>query len=310
MVNRPENQWIGGDFIKLKAVAEELRLLGVEVDIFEMETLGMNEWYGVESYDIVHTWNFSMLWSKYAIWLGGKKKKKLVSSMIYHDTDVFIDYKLQQVMMDHMDACIYETESEIERVKKHLTPKNSHIIPNGVDSWWFEPDEGNVPFEGYVLTVGRIEPNKGQLATAEACRELGLQYVCIGEITDQVYAEKCLAQGAMLYPAMTKEKLKRWYKNCAVYAQVSKSETWGMAVDEAGTQGARLVLSTGFERQDIPDAVYCDHDNTNLITQALQQALSQPRGERFKLQLKKRTWKKHAQEILKIYKEILKQTNE
>lgn len=302
MVNRPSKDWVGGDAIKLEAITKELRLLGIEVDILELQTLGMDEWYGVENYDIVHTWNFSMLWSKYAVWLAVRKKKKIVSSMIYHDTDIYIPYNLQQVMMDSMDACIYETENEIERVKRHLKPINSFVIPNGVDSWWFEPDDTNVPLKDYVLTVGRIEPNKGQLATAQACRDLGLQYVCIGEVVDKEYANNCLAQGAILYPAKKREKLKAWYKNCKVYAQVSKSETWGMAVDEAGTQGVPIVVSTGFERQDIPDAVYCDYNSSDLIAKAIQSAT---KSKNFQAQLKKNTWKKHAKEIIKIYKQII-----
>lgn len=305
MVNRPEHQWVGGDFIKLKSVAVALRKLGLEVDILELEKLGMEHWFGVDKYDIVHTWNFSMIWSKYAIWLGGKKKRKLVASMVYHDTEFFIPYEHQQVMMDHMDACIYETESEVERVKRHLTPKNTFIVPNGIDAWWFQPTREKVPLKDFVLTVGRIEPNKGQLEVAQACKELGLTYVCIGGVAVPEYANSCLKEGAIIYPAMSQEELKPWYKACKVYVQASSTETWGMAVDEAGSQGAKLVVSTGFERKDIPDAVYCQHGDKQSITDSIRQAISQKGSKRFQLQLKERTWDKHAEEILGIYESIV-----
>jgi glycosyltransferase involved in cell wall biosynthesis len=305
MVNRPEKNWTGGDFIKLKKVTAELNKLGVRADILELEKLGMNEWYGVEEYDIVHTWNFSMPWSKYAVWLGGKKKKKVVASMIYHDTEVFIPYNFQQIMMDHMDACIYETESEIERVERHLVPKNSYILPNGLDSDWFKDSSEKVPLNDYVLTVGRIEPNKGQLEAALACKELGLAYVCIGEPAVAEYAKEVASAGAVIYPALSQEKLKPWYKDCSVYIQPSSTETWGMAVDEAAAQGAKVVVSTGFERKSIPGAVYCIHGNEESIAHSIRQALSQERDRTFQAQLKKRTWEKYAKELIKIYEEIV-----
>jgi glycosyltransferase involved in cell wall biosynthesis len=304
-VNRPKNNWTGGDFIKLEKVTDELNKLGVQCDILELETLGMDEWYGVESYDIVHIWNFSMLWAKLATWLAVKKKKKVVFSMIYHDTDVFVPYNFQQIMMDHADACIYETETEIERVKKHLTPKNSYVIPNGIDPWWFEKEDTKVPFSQYVLTVGRIEPNKGQLEAAQACKDLGIPYICIGEPVFPEYTKDCLSYGAMIYPAMSQEKLKRWYSHATVYIQPSKSETWGMAVDEAGSQGVPVVISTTFERQNIPNVIKCTHKDVKSISKAIQQAISQKRSDRFKEELKKRTWKNHAEEVEKIYKQII-----
>lgn len=304
MVNRPEKNWVGGDWIKQRKVTEELIKLGVEVGTWEVDQIGMDEWMSVADYDIVHAWNFSMPWVKMPLYAGVKQGKKLVASMIYHDTDAFVSYEMQQALMDKMDACIYETETEVWRVKNHLNPKNTFIVGNGVDSWWFEPDEGKVPFRGYVLTVGRLEPNKGQLEVAQACRDLGLQYVCIGGQVEKEYTNQLLAQGALLYPPMEQEKLKRWYKNCAVYVQASKNETWGMAVDEAGTQGVPIVISTGFEREDIPDVIYCEHANINSITDSIQKGISQKRNEEFKLQLKKRSWEQVAKDYKKIYEEI------
>lgn len=303
LINRPKHVWTGGDYIKLEKVAEELVKLGVEVDI--SETPLISPAILMREYDIVHTWNFSMPWSKLAVWAGVKWGKKVVATMIYHDTEAYIPYNLQQVMMDHMNACIYETETEVDRVKRNLKPKNTYVVPNGVDSWWFKEDDTKVPFKDYVLTVGRIEPNKGQYEVAQACKELGLKYIMIGESVSDDYTTLCLAQGAIMYPAMDQGKLKRWYKNCIVYVQASANETWGMAVDEAGTQGVPIVISTGFERQDIPDVVLCKHGNKLSIIDAIQQAVSQKRNERFKLQLQKRNWKNCAEDYKKIYEQIL-----
>ena len=302
-INRPKNLWTGGDYIKLEKIAEELVKLGIEVDI--SETPLISPAVLMRQYDIIHTWNFSMLWSKFAVWAGVKWGKKMVASMIYHNTEAHIPYELQQTMMNHMDACIYETESEIKRVETHLIPKNTYVVPNGVDSWWFEQDDSKVPFEHYILTVGRIEPTKGQYEVAQACKELGIRYIMIGESVSEDYTTLCLSEGAMLYPAMNQDTLKKWYKNCSVYVQASSNETWGMAVDEAGTQGVPIVISTGFERQNIPDVILCKHGNKESIKEAIQKGLSQRENLSFKAELQLRTWKNCAEDYQKIYNEIL-----
>ena len=305
MANRNPSSWIGGDAIKQQKVTEELIKLGIEVGTLNADEMTLDDWNEIGKWDIVHAWNFSMSWVKLPLYAAFKMGKKMVSTMIYHDTDRFVTYEMQQEFMNRMDACIYETESEVDRVRHHLKERNTFVVPNGVDAWWFEEDKGKVPFKRYVLTVGRIEPNKGQLETAEACRDLGITYVCIGSEVDREYTDQLLAQGAVIYPPMEQKKLKRWYKNCAVYVQASKNETWGMAVDEAGTQGVPIVISTGFERNDIPDVIYCDHGNPDSITHSILEGISQKRNEGFKLQLRKRSWAHVAKAYQKIYKEII-----
>lgn len=301
-VNRPKSLWIGGDWVKMEKVAEGLRRLGAVVDISEKPLITPPG--RMESYDIVHVWNFSMPWAKFAVWAGAKWKRKVVASMVYHDTDAFIPYPHQQIMMDAMDACIYETEAEVSRAERHLSVRNTHIVPNGIDSAWFDPPNGKVPFGRYVLTVGRVEPNKGQLETAMACRKLGIRYVMIGGAVEAGYMEKCLDEGAVAYPPMDQEDLKAWYAGCSAYVQASKDETWGMAVDEAGSQGAPVVVSSGFERKDIPGAVLCEHGDAGSIGRAIREAISRGRNEAFMESLRSRTWDDVARDYMEIYKRI------
>lgn len=305
MQNRPRGNWVGGDQIKLDKIMAELAKLGVQIEFNDQPLF--TPALLLQMYDIVHVWNFSMEWTKYQVWAASKHKRKLVCSMTYHETAQFIPYDNQQIMLNALDAAIYETQGEIERVKRHMTinPDKTYIIPNGIDEWWFKENKDKVPFKDYVLTVGRIEPSKGQLEASIACKKLGLPYVIIGEVFDENYFNQCLDNGAIVYPAMKQEELQKWYKNCKVYIQPSVAETWGMAVDEAGTQGVPIVISTGFERQEIPDVVLCIHADEVSIENAIREATSKPKSEAFKKQLKKRTWKKVAKEYLKIYETIL-----
>ena len=96
-INRPENLWLGGDYIQMKRTAEELVKLGVEVDI--SETPAISPAIAMRKYDIVHTFNFSMDWSKVAVWIANLWKKKFVASMIYHEGEQFTSYKEQQIMI-------------------------------------------------------------------------------------------------------------------------------------------------------------------------------------------------------------------
>lgn len=307
MQNRPRGQWTGGDMVKLDKIMVELINLGYDVTyngqpLFTPALL-------LQDFDVVHTWNFTMEWTKYQVWAAKKHKCKLVCSMTYHETDRYTSYDNQQIMLDSLDMAIYETPGEIERVKRHLItrPEKTIVIPNGVDSWWFGKEVGKVPFEDYVLTVGRIEPSKGQLEASIACKELGKTYIMIGEITDESYFEKCIANGAIIYPSLPQKELRKWYKNCSVYIQPSVAETWGMAVDEAGTQGVPVVISTGFERKNIPEVIMCEHANVVTIKDAIGKAFIQKKNIAFRDALKKRTWKKVAQEYAKIYKKICKE---
>lgn len=300
--NRPENGWIGGDMIQLFATMREVRKKGHEVAFNDQPLI--RPALLLRSFDIVHTFNFSMSWTKYQIWAAKNANKKAICSMIYQEMEDYIPYEEQQKMLDSVDACIFLHEGEIERVKRHLKIDESkiHIVPNGIDEFWFEKQSVDPTIEEFVLTVGRIDGTKGQLETAKACKKLGIRYICIGEIIDEEYARKCELFGAVLYPPMKPNDLIRFYASCSVFVLASKTELMPLVVMEAGAQGKPIVLTKNCE-WDIP--VYRCENTKESIMENISLALAQKNNFVFRDMVKEMTWDKVGDKIIKIYEGVI-----
>lgn len=293
--NRKKGYWIGGDYIQMEATAKALRKLGVEVDISEESVVSP---VIIKRYDIVHLWNFSMPWTKYQLWVARKHKKPVVCSMIYHESDQFIPYNLQQIMLNELSAQIYLTKSEKERVARRLKPTgDTFVIPNGIDKKWFK--RGKVPKEDIVLTVGRVEPNKGQLAVARACYRLKIPYYCAGEIQDINYSDQLKELGVHFLGTLDYKKLIKWYARAKILALISKAEIFPLTVMEAMAQNCEIILTTTSEWK--PNVWYADFNDEKQIEDTIKKVI--------KIKIKRKydslvTWDIIAQEIKKIYEGI------
>lgn len=300
--NRPKNTWIGGDYIQLEKTAEAINKLGNEVEINEQPIYLPAKGYA--KFDIVHLFNFSMKWTKVQMGVAKMWNKPIVCSMIYHESDMFIPYEVQQIMLDTADACIFLTPSEIKRVKRHLKidEKKIHIIPNGVDKFWLKKVKRT---KDYVLTVGRIEPHKGQLEVAKACKQLGLKYIIAGEDTDKDYLSKCLEAGAEWVGKKEKEELLKLYAGCSVFVLASRAEVMPLVVMEAGCQAKNIVVAEHCEWKDIPNAEWCRYGSVGSIKKAINRSLAKEDNNELREKLKGMTWDKVAKQIKKVYESVI-----
>lgn len=294
--NRDPKSWIGGDQIQLEKTRTELGKLGVET---RFTSLNIPDPEDIVDVDIVHCFNFCAPWTKFQIWQASKLEKKIVCSMIYHETDKLVDYPTQQAMVNECSALIFLTKGEVDRARRHLDipPEKIWIVPNGIDAQWFEPVH---PVPSDVLTVGRIEEGKGQLAVAKACKELGLQYTCIGELSE--YAKLVAAQGAKILPAMTQEELRQYYAGCQVFCLASMREVMPLSAMEAGAQAKNIVLTSGCEWR-IP-AEYVTFDDVESIKSGIQAALERPDNTELQTMLRSMTWENVAKSVREIYDKI------
>lgn len=292
--NRDPKAWIGGDQIQLDKTREALEKLGVET---RFSSLNIADPEDIVDVDIVHCFNFSMPWTKYQIWNAKKLKKKVVCSMIYHETDQFISYETQQAMIDELDYCIFLTEGEVFRALRHLKIplEKIKIIPNGIESWWFNEVIPAPQFD--VLTVGRMDGTKGQVAVAQACKKLGLTYFCIGEKGSET--EELQRLRVTVIEPLSHEKLKPYYAACKIYALASKNEVMPLTVMEAGTQAKNIVLTSGCEWK-IP-AEYVKYQNFGSICQGIEKSLTKGPNLAFKEQLRSMTWDSVALKLKELY---------
>lgn len=302
-INRPKSLWIGGDYIQMEKTACELAKLGHSIEVSEKPLI--TPAIRMRDFDIVHTWNFSMEWSKYAIWAGKRWGKKVVASMIYHESDQFVPWEQQQVMLDNTDACIFLAQGEIERVKRHLKldETKAHIVPNGIDEFWLQDCVPTFKIKDFVLTVGRIDGTKGQLNVAKLCKKLKVPYVCVGERTNEDLAQQIEKTGAVIMPPMEKEDLIKMYSGCKVLAMASNAEVMSLVVMEAMAQNANIVLTERSEWK--PTGVsYCNPDDIDSIEKALRVELLRPKDLNKYKQVANLKWSDVAKQINKIYESI------
>ena len=299
--NRPKNVWIGGDYVQMERTAEELIKIGVDVEIIESGLL--RPAIRIREFDIVHNFNFSMEWAVYSCWMANIHKKPWVSSMIYAETDQFVPYDKQQIMIDNCSAAVFLNQGEIDRARRRLSLKDEiiHIIPNGIDDFWFQQVNSKNKYGDYVLSVGRIEMFKGQLAVAKACKQLGLKYICVGERLYEDYAKEVEAHGAIILPPMGREELIKMYKHAKVMVLASRAELMSLAVMEAMAQDCPVVLTDHSEWK--PDDVsLCEFENITSIKKAIKKEYG--REVNHSKEMKKYRWEEVAKSLKKLYENI------
>ena len=238
-INRPKGSWIGGDYVQMESTAEALRKLGVQVDIFETPTpIPVTT---LSSYDIIHLWNFTMPWSKIGVWVGKHLNKKIVCSMIYHETSNTTTEE-QQIMIDNINLGIFLCPGEVARAEKKIKINcKTAMIPNGISPWWLKPIKHKR--QNYVLTVGRIDGTKGQLEVARECKKLGYKYKMVGEAIDNHYLTRCTNYGAEYLGILKGDELKKVYAQCRVFVLKSNTEVMPLTVMEAGALNKPVVLN-------------------------------------------------------------------
>ena len=170
-------------------------------------------------------------------------------------------------------------------------------------------------FQDFALCVGRVEWNKNQALLALALRGLGLPLVFIGKTPDAEYRRLCegLVGGnpAEFLGELDHALVQSAYCAAAVHVLVGFGETPGLANLEAAAQGCPIVVSTrGAERDYFGSyALYADPLNPASIRSAVEQSITEGRGERTtKLQrivLETYTWDQAAEATLAAYQEAL-----
>lgn len=300
--NRPKDVWIGGDYIQMERTAEELKKIGVDVEIIESGLL--RPAIRIREFDIVHNFNFSMEWAKYSCWMANLHNKPWVSSMIYAETDQFVPYDKQQVMIDNCQAAVFLNEGELNRAKRQLTIKDEivKIIPNGIDDFWFKQVRSKNEYGDYVLVVGRIEEFKGQLSVAKACKQMKLKCICVGERLYEDYAKEVENAGALILPPMGRDELIKMYKHAKCLVLASRAEIMSLAVMEAMAQNCPIVLTDHSEWK--PDNVsYCEYNNISSIKRGIKTEYG--RKVNHKELMKKYRWEEVAKSLKELYESLI-----
>lgn len=159
-------------------------------------------------------------------------------------------------LYDAADVLLPNSEAEAEQLTRYFGVPRSKItvVPNGAD-----PDLAKVSPEGFakrvggtgfILSAGRIEPRKNQLALIEAMAGSAHQLVVLGDIVPghEDYAAACRrAAGANVRfePALSHDDpmLASAFAACGCLVLPSWFETPGLVAIEAAMLGKPLVLT-------------------------------------------------------------------
>lgn len=196
------------------------------------------------------------------------------------------------------------------------------IVVNGIDGELFrelpKPSEkwhGTLNAEEFVLEVGRISPEKNNLALIEALKDVDIPIVFVGEPSpySRTYAEQCHYEGKKrgqvhFLGFVPHSELPGIYALAKVHALPSWRETPGLASLEAAASGCNIVsTSIGSTKEYFGDlAEYCDPRDISSIKRAVCRALSKtPNPALREMVLQKYTWQKAAESTLNAYQMVM-----
>ena len=164
---------------------------------------------------------------------------------------------------------------------------------------------------GFVLSVANIDQRKNTHTLLNSCKKLGLQLVTIGHVRDHEYF-KSFKQNYDQYihfgPIEDAEVLKSAYQQCDLFALPSICETPGIAALEAGSQGAKIVITDqGSTREYFKDEVtYTSPFQEEDVIKAMSKEFSIQRSTALSEKINKNyTWRHAAKDIKEGYKKIL-----
>ncbi|HEV8463042.1 MAG TPA: glycosyltransferase family 4 protein [Gaiellaceae bacterium] len=119
------------------------------------------------------------------------------------------------------------------------------IAPNAIEHGVVRPPAKRSGDDGFtVLYVGRLEREKGPDVLVQAMREAPGTLVVVGDGSLRAELEHDAPPGRVRFVGhAARDELGRWYGEADAFVLPSRSDTWGMVLNEAAGAGLPLVAS-------------------------------------------------------------------
>lgn len=205
-------QNFGGLQIQINNTVTHLRKIGYEVKYF-------NQWEDkMEDYDIFHCFYLGDISVLPLLVRAKERGVKIVMSTVYNSaldypkekithwlsrlspSICYVKYVQRQMvsLVDYFCALSGFEKQQITRIF-NIPKEKIEVIPNGIDELFIQsdPQKDNrfikeYGIKNYVLHVGQFNQNKNQISLIRALQDLEVPLVCIGQITDRTYYQKCM----------------------------------------------------------------------------------------------------------------------
>lgn len=287
-------------------------------------------------FDLFHFFKSSIEYSRFASLLTKNNIPYVVSTIIFPENyiiDLFKYFvgrnipvvnklswmKFQYSLWDNAAMIYPNTDKELKFLRDIGVKTKADIIPNGLIIEEMEKTAdidkfySYFPFlknEKFVLNVARIDKRKNQSKLVQACKELDISLVIIGNKLDPVEFEKIeqINYQKLYYlgPIYDKSILFGAYKACSVFCLPSTMETPGIAALEAAYFNKPIVITKygGTDYYFKDNAYYIDWRKTEEIKRGIIHMLKQNQCDTQEL-IKQYSWSNIAELYVKHYSDIL-----
>ena len=222
--------------------------------------------YSLKKYDLIHA---------YTLFTDGNCARKLFQKhgipyvVAVRNTDVNDFFRLMphlrgrgvRIMLD-AKAVFFLSEAYRKQVFEKYIPKKyqdsiqkkTHIIPNGIDDFWFNntpTSENAIVSKVKLIYAGRIDRNKNipsiQAAT-KLLRDKGydVSLTVVGKVADKKVFDTIQKDAyTECFPPKPKEELINLYRAHNIFVMPSFTESFGLVYAEAMSQGLPVIYSKG-----------------------------------------------------------------
>lgn len=232
----------------------------------------------------------------------------------------------QRRILEAVKLILPNSQIEADQIRRDFrlgAKTNMQVIPNAIEPSLFDPLPapspkfiGDANFkDGFILQVGRVSPEKNNLALIQALWDVNLPIVFVGKPSpyDAAYYHECHNVGqkrgkVFFINWVPYHELPAIYAAATVHVLPSWRETPGLVSLEAAAANCRVVstkIGSVYEYFG-DDIYYCDPSDINSIYNAVQSSLASPPSNALRERiLENFTWEIAAQKTLAAYHQVV-----
>jgi len=223
----------------------------------------------------------------------------------------------EKIALNNADKIIFVNKFQMEKYPLFIQQKSVYL-PNGINK--VEKVETNNYIEhlglksnGYILSVGRITPEKGFDLLIDAFYKIKnkeIKLVIAGGVEHESKykknLEKMLMDDRVLFLGfVTEQDLKELYSNASLFVLASRNEGFPLVLLEAMSYGLDVAVSDipGTHLVKLNDTDYFETNNTESIRKVIENKLNNPQKREYDLESHK--WSTIANRTVEIYQSLI-----